>query len=266
MNLVEQLDSELSVLHLNDFEKVRYIYLRCCEIFSFDSRYWFTSVFNDVDLHNEILNKKFDIENINEELVTCFSFSRYILKPLIDELTNLNCNVIAEESHASILLDYMGNEWTLDAILGDLSRVKLNLQTSGFECKTKPSLTKELDGIDLSLGFTRKTEEDYRNLITGDTYTENIISIGKILDNSKAKYHYADAWLFFGEVLGGYNYSNNHDTYLNREYEFHMLIDTIGDYSYFDLSKRDGVCSIKRITRLEYESFVKNLSKKKNRF
>ena len=47
MNLIEQLSKELSTLHLNDFEKARYIYLRCCEIFSFDSRYTYASFFDD---------------------------------------------------------------------------------------------------------------------------------------------------------------------------------------------------------------------------
>jgi hypothetical protein len=259
------LDDELKNKHLNDFEKARYIYLRCCELFSFDSRYWYTDLFGDVELHNKILNKKLDIENINNELVVCFSFATYVLKPLIDRLTNLHCSVVAEWSHAYVLLDYKCNEWRLDATQGDFSRVKLDLPTAGFRCK-KTGLTDELDDIDLSLGFKKKSDDYYKSLITGDTFTENIISIGEILANSKAKYHYDDAWFFFSEVLGGYHYSSDNNTYLNNKYEFHRLIDTIGDYSFFDLAKRDGVCSIKRITRNEYETLAKTLSKKKNRF
>ena len=265
MNLLKMLDDELKDKHINDLEKARYIYMRCCEIFHFDSRYWYTDVFDDIELHNEILNKKFDIENIDDEAVICFSYATHILKALIDRLTNLHCSVVPEGSHAYVLLDYKCNEWKLDATLGDLSRVKLELPTQGFVCK-KTSLTKELDDIDLSLGFNKKTDDYYTNLITGNNFTENIISIGEILSNTKAKYHYDDAWFFFTEVLGGYHYSSDNNTYLNDKYEFHRLIDTIGEYSFFDLSKRDGVCSIKRITRNEYETLAKTLSKKKNRF
>ncbi|MBR5369671.1 MAG: hypothetical protein IK137_00025 [Bacilli bacterium] len=262
MNLIQMLDDEIRQLHLTDFEKARYIYLRCCEIFSFDSRFGYTNVFDDVDLYNKILNKKFDIENVTDELVICFSFSKYILKPLIDNLTNLNCSVVARGTHAYILLDYKCTEWKLDATLGDFSRVKLNLPTSGFKCK-HPNLMCELDDIDLSLGFKKKSVDDYMNLITGISSTEKIISIGELLSNSIVKYHYADTWFLFDEVLCGYNYSNDNNTYLSKDYEFHRLIDTTDDYSFFDLSKRDGVCSIKRITRINYETLAKSLSKKK---
>lgn len=263
MNLLKILDDELRDKHLNDFEKARYIYLRCCEEFSFDSRYWFTGVFGDDKLHNSILYKKLDIENItaDEIEVVCRSFSLYVLKPLIDNLTNLNCNIVNEGTHTYVLLDYKSNEWKLDATLGDFSRVKLDLPTLGFECKTTP-LQKDLDDMDLSLGFRKKSVADYKNLITGDTYTENIISIGKILANSKVKYHCADTWYFFDEILGGFSYSNDNHTYLNSKYEFHKLIDTVGDYSFFDLSKDNGECSIKRITSIDYKVLKKYLRHK----
>lgn len=263
MNLIEQLSNELKDMHLNDFEKARYIYLRCCEIFSFDSRYRFTSVFGDDKLHNSILFKKLDIENITDEEVevVCRSFSIYVLKPLIDNLTNLNCNIVHEGPHTYVLLDYKCNEWKLDATLGDFTRVKLDLPTLGFKCKTT-DLKKELDDIDLGLGFKKKSVDDYKNLITGINFTENIISIGEILANSKVKYHYADTWDFFNEVLGGCNYSNDNHTYLNSKYEFHKLIDTVGDYSFFDLSKDNGECSIKRITSIDYKVLRKYLRHK----
>ena len=37
MNLLAKLDNELKDKNLTDFEKVRYIYLRTCELFSFDN-------------------------------------------------------------------------------------------------------------------------------------------------------------------------------------------------------------------------------------
>ena len=41
MDVLNLIDSELRDMHLNDFEKVRYIYLRTCELFYFDMRYHF---------------------------------------------------------------------------------------------------------------------------------------------------------------------------------------------------------------------------------
>ena len=51
MNLIKTLDDELSQMHLTDFEKARYIYLRCCEIFSFDARWYFTDLLDDEKTH-----------------------------------------------------------------------------------------------------------------------------------------------------------------------------------------------------------------------
>jgi len=52
MDLLKIINDELAKLHLTEFEKVRYIYLRTCELFSFDARYNFTGLFED----NEFLS------------------------------------------------------------------------------------------------------------------------------------------------------------------------------------------------------------------
>lgn len=265
MNLVEQLSKELSILHLNDLEKSRYIYLRCCEIFSFDARVYFTDLFDDTQLRNRILRKRFNIENITDERVVCHSFSRYILKPLIENLTNLKCNVVKDrEGHSYIILECMNKEWILDATNKDLARVKLSLPTKGFtSCVEKEDLI--IPEIDSSLGFTNKSVDDYQCLIIGDDYTEKIRSMGTILKNSNAKYYYSDASFLMEEVLDISNFSTNNETYVDSNYNFRRLINARNVYSFFELSKEQNEkeYSIKKIKRIDYDVLKKYLKHKK---
>ena len=270
MNLIEQLSKELSQLHLNDLEKARYIYLRCCEIFSFDSRVYFTDLFDDSQLRNKILRKRFNVENINEYLVVYHSFSRYILKPLIEYFTNLKCSVVKDRTgHSYLIVEYLGKEWILDATNKDLARVKLSLPTEGFtSCVEKMDLL--IPEIDTNLGFTTKSIDDYKNLITGNgstemVRTEMVKSIGTILKNSNAKYYYSDASFLLEDVLGISNFSSNNDTYVDSNYNFRRLIDVPNEYSFFELSKEENEkeYSIKRIKRIDYTVAKKYLKHKK---
>lgn len=259
MNLIGQLSDELDGRHLTDLEKARYIYLRCCEIFSFDSRWFYTCLFDDTELHNKILRKKFNIENISDELVICHSFSKYILKPLIDELTNLDSMIIKGDAHSYLYMNNDGQGWKLDATMGDLARVKLDLPTRGF---TSGMIEQdlELDDIDMDLGFFSKNQEYYERLAAGNSFTDCIENIGHILKESKAKYHYSDA-IFLYDMLDGM-YSEDTYTHVDKDYNFHRLIDVCDEYSFFDLTKRDGEYSIKKIRSDEYKRLSKNLKYK----
>ena len=92
MNLLNILDNELKNKHYNNFEKVRYIYLRTCELFSFDARYYFVEIFNK-KLFNNIIDKKIDITNVDDFLVICHSYSKYVLLRLVNELTTANVSL-----------------------------------------------------------------------------------------------------------------------------------------------------------------------------
>lgn len=256
MNLIEQLNIELHNKHLTDLEKARYIYLRCCEIFSFDSRWFYTDLFDDTKLHNNLLNKKFNIEDINDQLVICHSFSKYILKPLIEELTKLDCRITGDDIHSYVTMNYDNQDWKMDATMGDLARVKLELPTRGF---TSSMIEKdlELDDIDMDLGFFSKNQEYYERLSIGNSFTDCILNIGHILKESKAKYHYSDA-IFLYDMLDGM-YSEDTYTYVDNGYKYHRLIDVCDEYSFFDLSKSNGEYSIKKIRHDEYNKLVKTL-------
>lgn len=256
MNLIQTLDDELRYVKLDDFEKARYIYLRCCEIFSFDARWFYTDVLGDTELHNKILNKTFDLENIDDELVICHSFSRYILKPLLDNLTKLNCRLVNNGSHSFVVMDSYGQEWRLDATLGDMARVKLNLPTKGFDCGIS-EYDILLDEIDLNLGYSNMTKDDYERRTNGNSFTDSIENIGYILSDSKAKYHFTDMTYLYDMLSIAYN--DDPYTYFDKDYNFHRLVEVNGEYSFFDLSKVNGEYKMNKITSNEYKRLSKSL-------
>lgn len=256
MNLIGQLDSELRGIKLDDFEKARYIYLRCCEIFSFDARWFYTDLFDDEKLHKKILNKKFNLEDIDSNLVICHSFTKYILKPLIEELTKLDCDLIRNSTHSYAKINYYGQDWKLDATMGDLARVKLGLPTKGFTSGLV-DYDLELDDIDMNMGYCDKNQEYYERLAIGNSFTDSIENIGRILRDSSARYHYSDA-IFLYDMLDSI-YSEDTYTYLDKDYNFHRLIDVCDEYSFFDLSKRDGEYSIRKIRYDDYKQLTKSL-------
>ena len=258
MNLIEQLSKELEILHLNEFEKVIYIYLRCCEIFSFDSRWYYADVYDEEEkLREKLLTRTFNVENIDsKEEVLCKSFSIHILKPLIEYFTNLPCEIGTQGTHVYVVVEYKGVKWKLDATLCDLQRVKLEIPTTGFT-SGRPRDAMVISEIDSDLGYCQKTMEEYRSLIHGENNTECVKEIAEILENSKAKYHYSDAVYLYDDVLGGRNYSENNKTYLDRYYNFHKLVDVQGEYSYFELAKHGDEFSIKKIRPIEYKVLTK---------
>ena len=262
MNLIKTLDDELNQMHLTDFEKARYIYLRCCEIFSFDARWYFTDVLDDEKTHEKILNKEFKLDDIDTSLVICHSFAKYILKPLLDELTSLDSEVCTGLAHSFVMIrsndqTCFGQEWKLDATLGDLARVKLDLPTRGFDCGIS-QYDSLIDEMDIDLGFCNSNHEDYeRRVIGGDTFTRCIENVGDLLKDSKARFHFSDATFLFDMLV--LNYSTNNQTYFDRDYNFHRLIEIFDEFSFFDLAKSDDGYKIKRINYDEYKRLTKTL-------
>lgn len=261
MNLIQTLDDELKQLHLNDFEKARYIYLRCCEIFSFDARWYFTDTLDDKKMYDKILNKKFNLEDIDTNLVICHSFVKHILKPLLDEFTNLDSKIVRGIAHSFITIksnthSCYGQEWKLDATLGDLARVKLDLPTKGFDCGIS-QYDVLIDEIDINLGFGNSTKEDYERRALGYTFTENIENVGSILKDSKARFHFSDATFLFDMLALAYSCDNS--TFFDRNYNFHRLIEVCDEFNFFDLSKSGDEYKIKKIRYDDYSRLTRTL-------
>ena len=191
MNLVEILAEELKDKHLTDFERIRYIYIRCCEIFSFDHR-WNYYTYYDEGMIKRIENKRFDIRNIDSTLVVCHSFTFSILISLVREFTHSRIR-LNKGAHSFAEL-YEGNsKWILDATQGDFPRVKMHLKPNGMFLDGG---IEDLTDMDASLGYTYLTSSYYRNQVQG-SFTEQMTSISTILANSKCKYQFTDTLFLY---------------------------------------------------------------------
>lgn len=67
MNILDMLSNEITNKRWTTEEKARYLYLRSCELFTYDPRYRICSVLEDKkDLSQHILTRPIDIQNIKK--------------------------------------------------------------------------------------------------------------------------------------------------------------------------------------------------------
>ena len=255
MNLFDKLNSEMSLKHLTEFEKVRYIYLRTCEIFSFDSKWHFADLFDDYELLNFIAGRKFDVRDIDDTLVVCYSYSRYILQTLIREFTSIDTRLQLGK-HCYVKASINDVNVNLDATMGDLAAVKVGIQTMGFD--TPEMNYKELlKDIDTELGYTYLDRKKILKTFEGLSSNEKMNKINELLKESKSKYHYSDAHFFLVWLISSLNIRG--ETYVNMDYQFHHLINLPLEETYFDMRKEDEEYSIKKIEKDEYQELVRTL-------
>ena len=258
MNVIETIHNELKDKHLTDLERVRYIYVRCCQIFHFDSRWHYTSVWKDDELKKQIFNREIDLENVQDTSVVCRSGS-IAAKTLCEAFTNCDCNLREGKNHTSLDVKIDGVTWNLDLAHGDLARGKIDLVLENFSCGANNEY-RILDEVDHNLGLSFFTGRDYRSTIHNVDLVDLYRQIGYLINDSNARYHYTDANFFF--TLMACTYIHEGSTYLDRDYNFHKLVKANDGEAYFDLSKDEDYYSVKEIEKDKYDYYVKVLKHK----
>ena len=134
MNLLYKLNEEIQSRHLSIDEKIRYIYLRLCEIFSFDTKWYYANYLNDYNTYRKIKNKYFNVKNIDEFEVVCHTIVPYIMEPLYRELVLVDLEIYESDSHTYASTIFQGKDYKLDLTgQSDLAYVKMGLMTKGFK-------------------------------------------------------------------------------------------------------------------------------------
>jgi len=248
MNLLDFIDSELKNMHLNNFEKVRYIYLRTCELFYYDARYYYVEQFNK-KLYKQIVNKEVDITSVDDFSVICHSYSKYVLLKLIKELTTANV-LLQSGSHSLVeYKDDSGSIWILDATLGDLSRVKVRLKSTGFICRESWNFNYQhiLDEVDETLGYKYKEKKDFIKLLNLNSFTDLINSINNLINNSKLD-NFTDVLFFVKWLLNGCFCIFSDCTGMDNNYNFYNFIYDEANKNLFCLSKGTDKYGISEIS------------------
>lgn len=169
MNLLDMLSKELNQKDWTLEEKARYLYIRCCELFTYDPRFKFCNYIpNGEKLKNEILNRKINLENITDNWIVCTSHINEIYIKLLKLLLNIDAKSVKlnETSVHTWAEFYDGtNEVKADSALkacSDLTRVKMKLQTQEYHPKKMESTYfSKLQLIDQKIGYIKDNYQDF---------------------------------------------------------------------------------------------------------
>lgn len=260
MDLLTKLDDELKDKHLTDFEKVRYIYLRTCELFSFDSRYNFTSLYFDDQLYLDIINRTIDLNNIDNFLVVCHTYSKEVLIKLIRELTNANVALRTGKHSYVEYRDDTDSIWVLDATFGDFPRAKMGIKTTGFSSELS-NYKEILEQTDTILQLSYKSKMEYLRKISLDSSETIFKSINLLLSSNMCQKQYSDAIFFVRYLLLGLNYPFNDIAYVSEDYDFHHIFVPKNDDTIFCLSKCNDDYGLEQISKEEFMKLERTLKR-----
>ncbi|MBR2603641.1 MAG: hypothetical protein IKE10_01255 [Bacilli bacterium] len=263
MDLINTLDNELKEKHLSDLEKMRYIYLRFCELFHFDSKWSAADIIEDKKLEDSIFYRKIDLENIDDFSIICRSGAYEVISPLIRELTNLHTNIISLGNHfyTEVTDDY-NNRWKLDPMYGDMPRVKLGILPTGmYYVKKRGVRLEEYDFdfryMDPDLGYRFIKRSEYETKIMSPSQYGAAKEVGELLDTTKVNKHFTDASYFihiFPQLM-----SIPFEDIVDKDLVFHRIVNIEDECIQFELTKEKGLYTFKKITPERYEEVAKRL-------
>ena len=255
MDIIELIDKELASKHLSELEKLRYIYLRCCDLFHFDTRWVVAGYLNDDKMEKGIINEPIDLRNLEDFSTICFKIS-LILKGLINEFTDYNVRTIRTETHAYNEVSDNKNRFKIDPSYGDMPRVKLNIIPTGMSYLKKDGITliekdSDFGEMDKELGFHFVDRERYPLLIKTTDPKEAAIEIGKLLRKTNAQYHFTDASHFLDlfYILCRQRLEN----VVDKNLQMHRLVTINDSGEQFELCKKDGFYDFSMISQDRFD-------------
>lgn len=235
MDLLGTLHDELKDRHFSEEEKMLYIYLRTCQEFSFDDRFFHLDFYKP-GLKQELESKEFDPHHIDSRLTICHPHIR-LLKNLVDELTLLSTRIQGTK-HSQLI----SGKWVMDATMGDFTRIKMNLSIHGFiHIDGKGDIVKELCE---EVGYCPKTKHEYLKEIDLSTITSIYESVRQMLEKSHCQEEFADAVYFIHYLFLAINFYSANEEVFKDENDFLARLLKTNDTTY-DL-KKDKVYQLTR--------------------
>lgn len=258
MDVIGTIDSELKTKNYNEFQKLRYIYIRGCQLFYFDSRWTFAKKFDDTELLKAIADRKIDLTNVDNFDVVCRSFAREVVVPLVGELTNLDPKLNEGVNHSNVMVRCMGEDFILDGTRDDLSRLKLNFMPTGMSGNI--TMPEDFRKTDKQLGFRFVSDNAYQALTSFPNKKEEFRAIKYMLEDLKAaRKNFSSSNLFVNNCTT-YKYSSG-SIFSDRDYNMHKLM-VVDGRLYYDLSMDEDGYSLKEIDKDRYDYLTKSLIQK----
>lgn len=128
MNIKEEIIEYLKKKDWEPFQIAYYIYLKSCEIFSYNMRY----LYDDKNKEN-IYQTRININEVNQFEIVCSTWC-FFMKDMLN-LFGINVNIVkGNKTHVFVMVEIPPYKIKMDAMeLGhDLTRVKLGNTTTGF--------------------------------------------------------------------------------------------------------------------------------------
>lgn len=244
MNVLDLINSELKDRHLSDFEKVRYIYLRTCELFCFDARYYFKEYIRRRKI-SKITNREIDLKDVDDFRIICHTYSEHVLEKIINEFTNMDAKLMSGGHSYVILKDNDGRTWNLDATLEDLSRVKIGTKTTGFICVSDKY---HLDDIDKYLGYELKDRSFFLYNIDISSFDKVVEDINMFISKNEKLNNFSDVSFFVRWLLNGFFCLFGDCTGMDNKYNFYRFICNETNKDLFCLSKDIDKFEISKIS------------------
>ena len=267
MNFLEMLHNQLKDKHLTDEEKLRLIYLADCQFFSFDSRWFYSSLFNDMKTRDEMFFRKIDLKNVSDYKIICYPNAAEILKVAGQEFTNLQYEVLNCFGHYKLRANGSFGKITLDPVHSDFTRMKIGFRPTNYklnEDKTVPEeRIKYQKEIDQSLGINFKSSKEVfgpeRN-----TIIDNLNAIVQVINSSHLKY-YSDAATIL-RLYGLYDKvrlsilfeGTSYATYVNKDYDFHRFIYNESENIFFEICKIGDEYKLNQVDKARVRSIASN--------
>ena len=216
MNVIELLANELKNKDWSLEEKQRHIYLRTCQIFSFDPKYNLCKKLSEYQkLQQEMRDKAIDLTNVTDFNVVCTSYSKQVISVLLEELLNIKTTLQGNDHHY-ITSSINDKIFKVDGTLNDIFRVKMNIDTTGYYLLPKNDCYKEeLIRIDKKIGYLK---DIYGNKFIKEKKTE-------ILNLTNNIRNYSDFFIFMMNKINKlYQLYNTFDNFSDAKFCVDYLI------------------------------------------
>ena len=223
MNSKDDVLSFLEDSNFDDFTIIRYIYLYVCNLFSYDTRFYYASY----DYKKQIYNREIDIKNVEKYEIVCYTCARVLVDLL--SLFGIQAEIVRDTNyefqHAYVIVKHKGKVLMLDPTKKhDTTRVKMQSPTYDFQTLIDdPIFSDQLVDADRQIYEKLQNKNDYNVLYNSDSINDLI----NMIDINAKKRNISKAELFFEKMYaieGLINTRTDFSRYDDIDYYFGYLI------------------------------------------